>query len=201
MGVKAGLDRRRAAGIHDQHAAADLDALISRIGRVRQRRPAAVVVGQQREQQFGGRRAHAVEMCKRPVGMAEEAQHRHHAVDGIEQRRRRRDVARRVGLAQRQQLEQYVDDGARIAADMAAVGQDLPLDLAAQPRGHRLDVARLTGDAQRGVAQRDASLHARDAAMGVARGVAQITHLAHQAAHETPIEAHIGVLQAPAAPG
>ena len=73
MGIKAHFDRRRPAGIHDQHAAAGLEPLIGGIGRVRQRRAAAVVIGEQREQKLGGRRAHAVEMRKRPVGMAEEA--------------------------------------------------------------------------------------------------------------------------------
>ena len=42
------------------------------------------------------------------------------------------------GLAQRQQLEQHFDDRAGIAADMAAVGQDLPLDFGDQPRRSRI---------------------------------------------------------------
>ena len=58
-----------------------------------------------------------------------------------------------------------------------------------------LDVARLAGDAQRRVGERDHGLHARDAAARVARGMAQIAHLADQAAQEAPVEAHIGVLQ------
>ena len=39
------------------------------------------------------------------------------------------DVARRERLAQRQQIEQQLDQRAGIAADVAAVGQDLPLEL------------------------------------------------------------------------
>ncbi len=62
--------------------------------------------------------------------MTEEAQHRHHAVDGIEKRLRRRDVARREGLTQRQEFEQDFDDRAGIAAGMAAIGKNLPLDFA-----------------------------------------------------------------------
>ena len=127
MGLETHLDRRRAADIHDQHAAAGFDPLIGGMWRVRQRRAAGLVVGQQGQQQIGRRRAHAVEMREGAVGMAEEPQHRHHAVDGVEQRLRRRDVARGERLAQRQQLQQNLDDGAGVAAGMAAVGQDLPL--------------------------------------------------------------------------
>ena len=35
----------------------------------------------------------------------------------------------REGLAQRQQVEQQLDQGAGIAADMPAIGEDLPLQL------------------------------------------------------------------------
>ena len=63
------------------------------------------------------------------VAVAEEAQHRHHAVDGVVERGGGAHVARREGLAQRQQIEQQFDQRAGIAADMAAVGQDLPLEL------------------------------------------------------------------------
>ena len=64
-----------------------------------------------------------------------------------------------------------------------------------QALGGGFDVARLAGDAQRRVGERDGRLHARDAAARVARGMAQIAHLAHQAAQEAPVEAHIGILQ------
>ena len=40
------------------------------------------------------------------------------------------DVARRERLAQRQEIEQQLDQRAGIAADVAAVGQDLPIELA-----------------------------------------------------------------------
>ena len=74
----------------------------------------------------GKRRAHAVEMREGAVAVAEEAHHRHHAVDGVVELRRRRDVARLEGLPQRQEIEQQLDQRAGIAADVAAVGQDLP---------------------------------------------------------------------------
>ena len=195
MRFQAHLDRRRLACVHDQHATAGFEALIGGIRRVRQRRTVRLVIGEQREQKFGRRRAHAVEMRERPLGMAEEAQHRHHALDGVEQRLRRRDVARGERLAQRQELNQYLDDRTGIAADMAAVGKDLPLDLAFEPGGGGLDVTGLAGDAECGVAERDRGLHAGDAAVSVAGGMAQIPHLTDQAAHEAPIEAHVRVFQ------
>ena len=43
--------------------------------------------------------------------------------------RRRRDVARLERLPQRQEIEQQLDQRAGIAADVAAVGQDLPVEL------------------------------------------------------------------------
>src|SRR5580658_3474923 len=75
-----------------------------------------------------------------------------------------------------------------IAADMAAVGKDLPVDLLFQPFGRGFDVTRLAGDAQRGVTERNGRLHAGNATMRVTRGMAQIAHLADQAAQETPVE-------------
>ena len=117
------------AGIHQQQQVLGFDALIAGMLRVRDRRAARIVVGEQRREQIGRRRAHAVEEREIAVAVPEEAQHRHHAVDGVEQRRRRRDIARGEGLAQRQQVEQQLDQGAGIAADVAAVGEDLPLEL------------------------------------------------------------------------
>ncbi len=43
--------------------------------------------------------------------------------------------------AQRQQIDQQLDQRAGIAADVAAVGQDLPLELLAQPLDRDADVA------------------------------------------------------------
>ncbi|MBK9081505.1 MAG: hypothetical protein IPL88_05210 [Rhizobiales bacterium] len=69
--------------------------------------------------------------------MAHHAQHRQHAVDGVEELRRRLRAARGVGLPQRQQIEQQVDQARRIAADMAAVGQDLSVEFIGQPAARR----------------------------------------------------------------
>ena len=77
------------------------------------------------------------------VAVPEEAHHRHHAVDGVVELRRRRDVARRERLAQRQEIEQQFDQRAGIAADVAAVGQDLALDLGDQLLDRAAHVPRL----------------------------------------------------------
>ncbi len=127
--------------------------------------------------------------------MTEEAQHRHHAVDRIQQRRRRRDVARGKGLPQRQQIAQQFDQRAGIARDVSAVGQDLPLQFVGQPRVAVADVARLIGEAQRGVAQRDQDLQPRHAVGDVEHGVAQIADLAGQPAQIAAIEFAVGVAE------
>jgi hypothetical protein len=102
--------------------------------------------------------------------MAEEAQHRHHAVDGVEQRLRRHDVARRKSLAQRQKIEQQFDQRRRIARHMPAVGQDLAAQFVRQPSCRVLDLIGLVGKAERSVSQRDQNLEPRHAVGGLAHG-------------------------------
>ena len=53
MSIKAHFDGRRAAGIHDRDCAAGRQPLIARIRRVRERRAARLIIGQQREQKIG----------------------------------------------------------------------------------------------------------------------------------------------------
>src|SRR4051794_41909232 len=59
------------------------------MGRIREGCAPSVVVGQDGGEQIGRRGSHAVEQREIPVAVAEEPQHRHHAVDGVEQRQRR----------------------------------------------------------------------------------------------------------------
>ncbi len=127
--------------------------------------------------------------------MAEEAQHRHHAVDGVEQRRRRGDVSCGKGLAQRQEVAEQLDQRAGVARDVPAVGQDLPLQLVRQFARGAADVLGLVGQAQRGVAQCDQHLQPWHAVADVDHGVAQIADLARQAAQVTPIELAVGVAE------
>ena len=138
------LERRRLAGVHQHQQVLRFDALVAGVRRVGERRAARVVVGEDGGDQIGLGRPHAVELREVAVGMTEEAQHRHHAVDRVVELRRRRDVARRERLAQRQQIEQHLDQGAGIAADVAAVGQDLPFDLRDQLLDRVAQVPRLS---------------------------------------------------------
>jgi hypothetical protein len=57
-----------------------------------------------------------------------------------------------------QQVDQELDQRARIAGDVAAIGQDLPLQLVRELFSRHCGSARLVGKAQRRVAQRDQHL-------------------------------------------
>src|SRR6516165_8141291 len=92
----------RTTAIEDRDRATGSQTLIARIGRVRKRRTARLVIGQQRQKQIRRRRAHAVEMRERAFRMAEKAQHRHHSIDRVLQRLRWCDIAGSKSLAQRQ---------------------------------------------------------------------------------------------------
>ena len=152
VGIVADARRRRRPGIHDDGHRAGVEPLEAGMRHVRHRHAVGVVIGEQRRHQIGRRAAHAVEQRKAAVAMAEEAQHRHHAVDRIEQRRRRRDVAGGKGLPQRQEIAEQIDQRAGVARNVPAVGQDLALQFVRQPPRRRADVARLVRKAKRGVA-------------------------------------------------
>ena len=110
--------------------------------------------------------------------MAEEAQHRHHAVDRIDQRRRRHEVARGERLAQRQQVEQELDQRARIAADVAAVGQGSGAPTRRPGAAWSTSAGRFW-PAMHSAAkvERDHALQPRQPVARVAGGAAQIAHL------------------------
>ena len=79
--------------------APDCKPLVPGVGRVLYRLRPHVVISKQRGEQVGAGRAHAVEARQRPVAVPEQAQHRHHAVDAVDEIARRREASRRVGLA------------------------------------------------------------------------------------------------------
>ena len=83
------------------------------------------------------------------------AQHRRHPGDGREQRRVGRLGARGKALAQRQQVEQQLDEHGGVAAEMPAVGQDLALQLGCQQLLRLRQLPLVAGDAQVGVDQAD----------------------------------------------
>ena len=59
-----------------------------------------------------------------------------------------------LSLESAQQIDQKLDQGVGIAADMPAVGQNLPLQFIAQPSRGRPHMSLLPRHAQRGVGQR-----------------------------------------------
>ena len=155
--------RRRPAGIHDDDGPRALEPLVAGMGCIGERRPTRVVVRQDGGEQIGPRGPHPVEQREIAIAVAEEAQHRHHAIDRIEQRRRRRNVARGECRAQRQKIDEELDEGAGIAADVPAVREDLPQQFVAESsarrrtwrccpamqRRHRSARSRLAGAARR----------------------------------------------------
>ena len=112
------------------------------------------------------------------------AQHRRHPADGREQRRVGRLAARGEALAQRQQVEQQLDEGPRIAADVAAVGEDLALQLRHQQLLRLRQLAIVAGDAQVGVDEADQGEQTRIAVGRIAPGGGEIGDLLGQAAHD-----------------
>ena len=163
--------------------------------RIGERRAAGVVIGQDRRHDVGQGRPHAVEMREVSVAVPEKTHHRHHPVDGVVELRRRRDVARREGMAQRQEIEQQFDQRTRVAADVPAVGQDLVVDLGDELLDGAAHVPGLAGHAERRIGQRHQRLHPRHALARLERGVTQIAHLAHQAAQKAPVERVVGIVQ------
>ena len=87
-----------------------------------------VVIGGERGHQVGRGRAHAVEQGERAVAVPEQAQMRHHPLDRGQHAARRLEPEGGEGLAQRQEVEQEVDQQARIAREMPAIGEDLVVE-------------------------------------------------------------------------
>ena len=98
-------------------------------------------------------------------------------------------------VPQRQQIDQELDQRAGIAADVSAVGQDLPLQLVDEPLGGAADVPLLSGHAERRSQQRDHRLQARHAVARIADRVPQMADLPGQAAQEAAIEPHVGFVE------
>ena len=146
------LDRQRrgAAGVHQHHGAGALEALVAGMRRVRQRRAARVVIGQDGGEQgsvwVGPMPLNSAKLPspwrkKRSIGIMR-SMALSSAGGGAMLRARERG-------AQRQQVDQELDQRAGIAADVAAVGQDLALQLLAEPLGGAADVTLLARHAER----------------------------------------------------
>ena len=135
MGLGRIRDRRRRADVGDQHGLAGLEPLVAGMRRAPHRPAAGALIGQEGRELIGGAAAHAVEAGDAAVAEPQETQQRQHAVDGAGERLRRLEAARRIALAQRQKIEQQLDRDLRVPAAMAAVGKDLPIELARQDGG------------------------------------------------------------------
>ena len=196
VGLKARLERRRAAGIHDQHAAAGLEALISGIAARSTAARRALVIG---EQASAKARAGVTPMPLKCANVPSEW--RKNRSIGI---MRSMALSSACGGAMLREANAWRSGSSSSKSSMIAPGSRLTWPPSGRicrsisrfsRVGGGFDVARLSGDAERGVVERDRGLHAGGAAIGMRRGAAQITHLTDQAAQKAPIEPHIGVLQ------
>ena len=184
---------RRRAGFDKKQRALVLDALVAAGARVHHRLRAHVVIGEDGGDEFRGGRPHAVEQREAAIAVTKKPEHRHHPVDRPQHRGGRREGARGVGLAERKQVEQQVDHGLGIAADMAAVRQHLRGDLDAQHFRAAALQARLALDAHAvlGHRKRDEQPVASGETarqFGPKKGVVAV-----QRAREARVEVEIGV--------
>ena len=145
VGSDAIFGRRRAAGVDDHRRTGGIDALVAGVRRVRRPCASHVVVGEDRGQLFGGGVARAVEMRERAVAFAEEAKHRHHPVDCRDEDARGLGAAGGEGLAERQKIDERLEEGARVAADVAAIGKNLGDEFEVEATRSLLQEARLVG--------------------------------------------------------
>ena len=93
-----------------------------------------LVVTQYRVHSLCRGRASSVEQCQFAAGMAKEAQCREHAVDRRYQAGRRAEAEIEVGLSERQQIGEEIEDRLGIPRDMPPVRQNLPRDLGVELR-------------------------------------------------------------------
>ena len=189
------LQRRRGAGIDEDDGPAALQARIAGANGHLGRGWPSRVVGQHGRQRVALGGAHAVEAGERAVAEAQVAQHRRHPADGREQRRLGRRAARGKALAQRQQVEQQLDEDGGVAAEMPAVGQDLALQLGCQQRLRLRELALVAGDAQVGVDQADQGEKPGIAVGRVAPGGGEVGDLVGEAPHDGGVAFALGAIE------
>src|ERR1019366_617230 len=154
-----------------------------------------IVIGKYRRKQFGRRDAHAIEQGEGAVAMPEQTQHRHHPVDRVEELRGGLQPARGIGLPQGKQIWKQVEQNLRIAADVAAVGKNLTIDLLRkQFRAFASEVAgAFRAKAEFG--ERDRGKQARFANEPAGDFTLQEQLSAAEAFHETAIEGAVGAIE------
>ncbi len=195
MGARRKHRRRRPAGIRDDERILHFEALIAGVRRIGQRARAGVVIGEHGGELLGRRDAHAVEQGEGAIAMAKQAQHRHHAVDRVKKLRRRLHAARGIGLAQRQKIEQKIDQHLRIAADVSAIRQDLALQFVGQQLAAPLQELACAFRAEAKFDQRYGDEEAVLAGDALGELALQKLLRAPDALHEAAIEDAVGAVQ------
>ncbi len=133
-------------------------------------------------------RTRSIEAGERTVTVEEEAECWKHAVDGRDQRGRRSLGLRGVGLAQRQQVGEQVEDSLGVARDVTAVGEDLDFDLAGKLAAGPGETRRTGRQGKGGEGQGDADRQARPAGRDVRGRRGEVAHLQRQRAEECTVE-------------
>lgn len=154
MRVSRKFERRRRADVQDQNHGPMLEADIVRLRHGRWRRFGRGIVGNNGGQRIRFRAAHAVEARERAVPETHGLEEGDHAIDGFYERARRVASTRDVALAQRHEIEQDLDRNAGISADVAAVAQDLALELVAEEALHAPQLPIVAGNAKVGEHER-----------------------------------------------
>jgi hypothetical protein len=152
-------------------------------------------MGENISDRVAGRRAHAVEAAEHAVAEAHGAQHRHHAPDRLIDGFRRRSLECHEALPERQQIEQQLHQNARVAADVAAVGEDLRGKLGGERLLGLLEMGLAPGNAEVAIEQRHQRQQARLAARSIAPGGGQPHELAGHAVRGAVVGARVDVFQ------
>jgi hypothetical protein len=161
MRFQAQINGWGAPGVDQKSGLSCIDALVAGVRCVRYRGASRIIVCEHSRKQIDGGRAHAVELCKISIAMPEKTQHGHDAIDRVNEGLGRLQLPRGKQLPQGQQVSQQFYQCTRIAADVYAIGQDLPAQFIDQAAYVRAQVSGLSLHAKRRIVQGDNRLQAR----------------------------------------
>jgi hypothetical protein len=106
MRFQAQINRWGAAGVDQKGRLSCIDALVAGVRCIRYWSAARIIVCENSRKQIDGGGSHAVELCEIPIAMPEKTQHRHDAIDRVNEGLRRLQLPRGEQLPQRQQVSQ-----------------------------------------------------------------------------------------------